>query len=49
MVIDGNQTCGSDHSVLYTDVELQCCTPETYNNNNTELLRTLNEKMYMKG
>ena len=30
IVMDGNLTCGGDHSVVYTDVTLQCCAPETY-------------------
>lgn len=25
-VMGGNKTCGGDHSTVYTDVELQCCT-----------------------
>ena len=29
-MVYGNQTCGGDHSVVYTDVKLQCCTTETY-------------------
>ena len=27
---DGNQTCDGDHLLVYTDDELQCCTPESY-------------------
>ena len=30
IVIDGNQTFSGDYFVTYTDVELQCPTPETY-------------------
>ena len=30
MVMDGNQTCGGDHQVVYTYVELSLHTPETY-------------------
>ena len=28
--LDGKLTLGGDHFVIYTDVELYCCTPETY-------------------
>ena len=30
VVIDGNWTCGSDHFAAFTNIELQCCTLETY-------------------
>lgn len=29
-IIDGNQIYCGDHYVVYTDVKLQCYTPETY-------------------
>lgn len=29
-VTDGDQAFGCKHNVIYTDVELQCCTSETY-------------------
>ena len=27
---DGNEAFGGEHTVVYTDSELQCCPPETY-------------------
>lgn len=30
MMTDGNLTFSGKHIVVYTDIELQCCTPETY-------------------
>ena len=30
MVADGNLTVGGEPTIVHTDIELQCCTPETY-------------------
>lgn len=30
MVVDRNQTFGAEHSMVYTDIKLLCCTSETY-------------------
>ena len=30
VVINSNSVCGSDHSVVYKDVKVQCCTAEKY-------------------
>ena len=30
VLIDSNSVCGSDHSVVYKDVKVQCCTAEKY-------------------
>lgn len=30
MVTNGNKISESEYDIVYTDVELQCCTPETY-------------------
>jgi len=30
IVIDGIQSFGGEHGVVYTEVAMQCCTHETY-------------------
>lgn len=30
MVTEENQAFGGEHSIEYTDIKLQCCTPEIY-------------------
>lgn len=29
-VMAENKTLGGEHAILYTDIKLECCTPETY-------------------
>lgn len=29
-VTDENKTLGGEHALVYTDIKLECCTPETY-------------------
>lgn len=30
MAMDENYTFGFEHNVVYTDIALECCTPQTY-------------------